>query len=235
MSRVLLIEDEDRLARSITVGLRDEGYLVDRAADGEEALWAAKPGHHDVMILDLRLPKLGGLEVCKRLRAGGMTIPILMLTACDAPADVVAGLDRGADDYLTKPFEFAVLLARMRALLRRGSAGASSRLRHADLELDAVEKRVWREGREVQTSCMEFKLLEFLLLHAGHVQSKTRISAALWDDELGPDSNVLEVLVSNLRKKLDRGSARPLLHTRRGVGYYLGVDHHDAGATKAAS
>ncbi len=222
MSRVLLVEDEDRLARSIVVGLRDEGYVVDRAADGEEALWFANAGHHDALILDLRLPKVGGLEVCTRLRSRGVTTPILMLTACDAPQDVVTGLDLGADDYLTKPFEFAVLIARLRALLRRGSSGASARLRLADLEVDAAARRVWRGGHEVALNRMEFRLLEFLLLHAGKVQSKGRIAAALWDDELGPDSNVLEVLVSHLRRKIDRGSARPLLHTRRGVGYVVG-------------
>src|SRR5882672_3720011 len=136
MSRLLLIEDEDRLARSVTVGLRDEGYVVDRAADGEEALWLAAANHHDAVILDLRLPKLGGLEVCRRLREKGTKTPILVLTACDATQDVVAGLDRGADDYLTKPFQFAELLARLRALLRRGSSGSSAVLRLADLEVD---------------------------------------------------------------------------------------------------
>jgi DNA-binding response OmpR family regulator len=197
---------------------------VDRAADGEEALWCAEPGHHDLVILDVRLPRIGGLEVCRSLRAKGRRIPILMLTACDAPQDVVAGLDRGADDYLTKPFHFAVLLARIRALLRRGSAGASASLRLADLELDTAARTVHREGREIAVTDMEFRLLEFLLLHAGAVQSKARLTAAMWDDEAGPESNVLEVLISNLRRKLDRGSARPLLHTRRGAGYVLAVD-----------
>jgi len=221
MSRLLLVEDEDRLARSLVVGLQDEGYLVDRAGDGEEALWLAAAGHHDAVILDLRLPKVGGLEVCRTLRSKGTRTPILMLTACDAPQEVVTGLDVGADDYLTKPFEFGVLLARIRALLRRGSEGKSAKLRLADLELDAATHAVWRDGREVALSRLEFRLLEFLLLHAGAVQSKARITAALWDDEIGPDSNVLEVLVSNLRRKIDRGSARPLLHTRRGAGYVL--------------
>ena len=146
---------------------------------------------------------------------------ILMVTACDTIQDVVAGLDLGADDYLTKPFEFAELLARIRALLRRGSLGSSARLRLADLELDTSSHTVWRGGREVAMSRMEFRLLEFLLLNAGCVLSKARISAALWKDEIGPESNVLEVLISNLRKKLDRSSARPLLHTRRGDGYVL--------------
>ncbi len=223
MSRLLLVEDEERLARSLEVGLRDEGYVVDRAADGEEALWLAGARHHDGVILDLRLPRVGGLEVCRRLRDRGDRTPILVLTACDATGDVVAGLDRGADDYLKKPFEFAELLARLRALVRRGSSGTAVRLRLADLELDAAARRVWRAGREVELTALEFRLLEFLLLHAGAVLERARIAAALWDDELGPDSNVLEVLVSNLRRKIDRGAAPHLLHTRRGSGYVLAV------------
>jgi two-component system OmpR family response regulator len=221
MSRLLLIEDEDRLARSVTIGLEDEGYLVDRAADGEEALWLAASDVHDALILDLRLPRIGGLEVCRRLRERGFKTPILVLTACDATQDVVAGLDRGADDYLTKPFEFTVLLARLRALLRRGSNGASALLRFADLELDVAARRVRRGDRPIRTTHLEFRLLEHLLLHARIVQSRGRIAAALWDDELGPESNVLEVLVSNLRRKLDRDGATALLHTVRGAGYVL--------------
>jgi DNA-binding response OmpR family regulator len=221
MSRLLLVEDEERLARSIAVGLRDEGYLVDRAADGEEALWYGESNLHDAVILDLRLPKIGGLDVCRRLRGRGATVPILMLTACDSTRDVVAGLDRGADDYLTKPFVFAELLARLRVLLRRGGAGTSARLQLADLSLDTASRQVWRGGREVALSAMEFRLLEFLLLHHGTVQSKSRIGAAIWADELGPESNVIEVLVSNIRRKLDRGVSSPLLHTRRGAGYLL--------------
>jgi len=221
MSRLLLVEDEEPLARSLAIGLRDEGYLVDRAADGEEALWEAQSRRHDAVILDLRLPRVGGLEVCRRLRERGDRTPILILTACDATDDVVAGLDRGADDYLRKPFAFAELLARVRALLRRGSNGASARLRVRDVELDTAAHRVWRGGREVAVTALEFRLLEFLLLHAGTVQSRDRIAAALWADELGPDSNVLEVLVAKLRRKLDRGAAEPLLRTRRGAGYFL--------------
>ncbi len=206
------------------VGLRDEGYAVDHARDGEEALWFAASGNHDAVLLDLRLPVIHGLEVCRRLRQRGARMPILILTACDATDDVVAGLDHGADDYVTKPFEFAELLARLRSLLRRGTPGASARLRLLDLEVDTASRTVWRGGREIALSNMEFKLLEFLLLHAGAVQSKARIAAALWDDEIGPTSNVVEVLVANIRRKIDRDAARPLLHTRRGAGYVLGSD-----------
>ena len=221
MSRLLLVEDEERLARSLAVGLRDEGYAVDHARDGDEGLWLAKAGHHDALILDVRLPKRSGLDLCRQLRAKGSKTPILMLTACDSTDAVVAGLDSGADDYLTKPFEFAELLARVRALLRRGSAGTSARLRVADLEIDTAARAVRRHGRDVALTNTEFRLLEYLMLHAGAVQSRARLAAAIWDDDLGPDSNVLEVLVSSLRKKIDRPPLRPLIHTRRGAGYVL--------------
>ena len=221
MARILLVEDEERLARSLLVGLRDEQYVVDHARDGEEALWQAEAGHHDLLVLDLRIPKVDGLEVCRRLRRKGSALPILMLTACDTTTDVVEGLDRGADDYLTKPFEFAELLARIRALLRRGSAGRSARLTLADLEMDVAARRAWRGGRELHLSTLEFRVLEHLLRNAGSVQSKARITAAVWQDEIGPDSNVLEVLVSSLRRKLDRDRAPALVHTRRGAGYLL--------------
>jgi DNA-binding response OmpR family regulator len=221
MARILLVEDEERLARSLLVGLRDEQYVVDHARDGEEALWQAEAGHHDLLVLDLRIPKVDGLEVCRRLRKKGSALPILMLTACDTTTDVVAGLDLGADDYLTKPFEFAELLARIRALLRRGSAGRSARLALADLEMDVAARRAWRGGRELHLSTLEFRVLEHLLRNAGSVQSKARITAAVWQDEIGPDSNVLEVLVSSLRRKLEREHAPALVHTRRGAGYLL--------------
>ena len=221
MTRLLLVEDEERLARSLIVGLAEEQYVVDHARDGEEALWMAAAGHHDVMVLDLRIPKVDGWEVCRRLRADGSALPILMLTACDTHEDVVAGLDLGADDYLPKPFEFSVLLARLRAILRRDTGARSARLCIADLEMDVKARRVWRAGSEVTLSNLEFRVLEHLMRHAGSVQSKSRISAAVWDNELGPESNVLEVLVSNLRRKLDRGFVPALLHTRRGAGYLL--------------
>lgn len=221
MARLLLVEDEERLARSLLVGLRDEQYVVDHARDGDEALWQAGAGHHDLVVLDLRIPKVDGLEVCRRLRAQGSVLPVLILTACDATTDVVKGLDCGADDYLTKPFEFAELLARIRSLLRRGSAGQSACLQLADLEMDVARRSVRRAGEEIVLSNLEFRVLEHLLRNAGAVQSKSRISAAVWDDELGPESNVLEVLISHLRRKLDHDRAAPLLHTRRGIGYVL--------------
>jgi DNA-binding response OmpR family regulator len=224
MTRLLLVEDEPSLARSILVGLKDEKYVVDHARDGEDALWQAESGNHDAVILDLRIPKVDGWEVCRRLRARGSAVPVLMLTACDALEDVVRGLDAGADDYLTKPFAFAELLARVRALLRRASTQRSARLRLADLELDPAARRVWRAEHEVVLTGHEYRVLEHLMRHAGAVQSKSRITAAVWDDDIGPDSNVLEVLISSLRRKLDCAGSPPLLHTRRGVGYLLAED-----------
>lgn len=221
MTRLLLVEDEPILARSLVMGLREEHYVVDHASDGEEALWHAQSGHHDVMILDLRIPKIDGWEVCRRIRADGSRIPILMLTACDTREDVVIGLDVGADDYLAKPFDFSELLARLRAMLRRTSMSHKERLSLADLEMDVGGHRVWRSGQEVCLSNLEFRVLEFLLRNNGAVQSKAKITASVWDDELGPESNVLEVIISNLRRKLDRDSAQQLLHTRRGAGYFL--------------
>jgi DNA-binding response OmpR family regulator len=196
MTRVLVVEDEPRLARSLQVGLHDENYVVDVGTDGEVALWHA-------------------------VRAAGADVPILMLTACDTTADVVAGLDAGADDYLTKPFELAELLARLRALLRRGARGGTARLCVAHLELDTAARAATLAGRELPLTNMEYRLLEFLMRHAGSVQSRQRIAAALWHDETGPESNVLEVLISGLRRKLQAGSAEHLLQTRRGVGYLL--------------
>jgi DNA-binding response OmpR family regulator len=224
MTRILLVEDEERLARPLVMGLREEQYVVDHARDGEEALWYASAEHHDLVVLDLRIPKIDGWEVCRRLRGNGSTVPILMLTACDTTDDIVAGLDLGADDYLTKPFEFTELLARLRAMLRRRAARRTARLAVADLEMDVKARRVWRAEKEITLSNMEFRVLEHLLRNAGSVQSKSRIGAAIWDDEIGPDSNVLEVLVSNLRRKIDRGFEPPLIHTRRGAGYLLSED-----------
>ena len=221
MTRILMVEDEERLARSLSVGLRDEQFVVDHAKDGEEAMWFASAGHHDLVLLDLRIPKIDGLDVCRRLRANGSLVPIVMLTACDTTQDIITGLDLGADDYLTKPFQFSELLARIRSVLRRGSTNRSARLCLADLEMDVKTHQVWRAEKEIRLSNMEYRVLEHLMLIAGSVQSKTRIAAAVWDDDIGPDSNVLEVLISHLRRKLDRDFETQLLHTRRGAGYIL--------------
>ncbi|MAW60350.1 MAG: DNA-binding response regulator [Planctomycetes bacterium] len=225
MTRILLVEDEPRLARSLVMGLRDEQFVVDHAEDGEQALWLAESGQHAAVLLDLRIPKLDGLEVCRRLRAAGSTVPILMLTACDTTEEIVQGLNLGADDYLTKPFQFAEMLARLRAVLRRPSGRRSPRLQVADLELDPSGQRVWRAGQEILLSNLEYRVLEHLMRHAGSVQSRARIAAAVWQDELGPESNVLEVIISHLRRKLDQDHDQKLLHTRRGAGYVLSEAH----------
>jgi len=222
MTRLLLVEDEDALAQALARGLREESYIVDRASDGPEALWAARSGLHDAMILDVRIPVLDGAAVCRRLRDERVCIPILMLSACDTTDDVVRGLDAGADDYVTKPFDFAQLLARLRALLRRGTAGTSSRLVVGELVLDLVTRDAARDGHEISLTETEFKLLELLMRNEGRVLPRSRLAAALWDDELGPCSNALEVHVANLRRKIDADPTRPrLLRTRRGVGYVL--------------
>jgi two-component system OmpR family response regulator len=224
MTRLLLVEDEESLADVLARGLREESYIVDRAADGAEALWLARSGLHDAMLLDVRIPGPDGTEVCRRLRGEGSALPILMLSACDTAEDVVRGLDVGADDYITKPFDFAILLARLRALLRRGSAGTSSVLTIGDLSLDLASRTVARSGQEVTLTEIEFRLLELLMRNAGRVQSRGRLAAALWEDELGPNSNALEVHIAHLRRKIDGDPARPhLLHTRRGIGYLLSL------------
>ncbi|HPF12622.1 MAG TPA: response regulator transcription factor [Planctomycetota bacterium] len=225
MSRLLFVEDEDRLARSVVLGLSEEGFVVDREADGESGLWRAQTMDYAVMVLDIRLPKLSGIQLCRRIRATGAAVPILMLTACDTTEDVVEGLNAGADDYLTKPFAFEELLARIRALLRRSSRSASPQLACGDLVLDPVERTATRAGREIPLSPMEFAVLEHLLLHVGAPQTKARLAAAIWKDEVGPPSNALEVCISSLRKKLSLPGQVDLIRTRRGVGYLIAPEH----------
>ncbi len=221
MAHLLVIEDEPRLALAIQRGLQDEGYAADVVRDGLLGLDAARNGHHDLLLLDLMLPGLPGLELCRRLRAGGSTVPVLVLTARDDPADVVKGLDAGADDYLAKPFAFEVLLARVRALLRRGSAQPSSRYHCGPVELDTATHEAWRDGVAVTLSAKEFQILELLMRRPGAVLSRARIAAALYEADMEPESNSIEVHVANLRRKLDRERAAPLIHTIRGVGYAL--------------
>ncbi|MEO6595466.1 MAG: response regulator transcription factor [Planctomycetota bacterium] len=221
MTSILIVEDEVALARALATGLREESYVVDVAHDGEEGLWAARTGTHDLLVLDLQLPRIGGIDVCRRLRQGGLRLPILMLTARDTTSDIVTGLDAGANDYLVKPFEFAELLARLRALSRIGTASTSAELTAADLRLDGAAHRVWRGGKEVALTTKEMQLLEYLLRHKGQVVSRRRLIEALWDHDDDPESNALEVHVASLRRKIDRGAEVTLLHTVRGAGYVL--------------
>ena len=219
--RILVVEDETAIAAALRRGLEDELFVVDVANDGEEALWAARSGAYGVVILDVLLPRLSGMEVCRRLRREGVAVPILMLTARDATRDVVLGLDSGANDYLTKPFAFEELLARVRALLRASSSARATVVEIDDLVVDTAGHRVTRGGEEIDLTAKEYQLLEFLAVHEGAVLSKERLSEALWAHDCEPDSNAIEVYVANLRRKIDRGRAKPLLHTVRCAGYVL--------------
>jgi heavy metal response regulator len=219
--RLLLVEDDPNLGRFIQKGLQEERYAVDVAMDGEEGLFLATVNQYDLIILDIMLPKLDGLGVCRKLRAERKTTPVLMLTARETIEDRVAGLDTGADDYLTKPFAFAELLARVRALLRRGSVLPSGRLKVLDLELDPVSHRVWRAGQEIPLTNKEFSLLEYLLRNANQVLTRTAIIEHIWDIHYDSMTNIVDVHIRALRAKIDRSFPTPLIHTVRGVGYVL--------------
>jgi len=219
--RLLIVEDDSNMARFLQKGLQEERYAVDVATDGEEGLFLASVNPYDLIILDLMLPKLDGLAVCARLRAERKTTPILLLTALESVASKVDGLNTGADDYLTKPFAFAELVARARALLRRGSGQQVGRLAVADLELDPVSHRVWRGGREIVLTNKEFALLEYLLRNADQVLTRTAIVEHIWDIHYDSMTNIVDVHVRALRAKIDRDFSPALIHTVRGVGYVL--------------
>jgi two-component system copper resistance phosphate regulon response regulator CusR len=219
--RVLLVEDESRVAAFIAKGLREQAYAVDLAADGERAVYLATVNEYDLVILDVMLPVKDGHAVCRELRAAGFRSPILMLTARDAVDDRVAGLDSGADDYLTKPFDFKELLARLRALSRRPREVRPPSLRVDDLTLDTASHAVSRGGRPINLTAKEYALLEFLVLNQGRVVGRERIAQHVWNESFDAFSNVIDVYVKRLRAKLDAGPARRLIHTRRGEGYVL--------------
>ncbi len=219
--RILVVEDEKRLASFLSNGLRENGYAVDIAADGVEAAHLGKSEVYDIILLDILLPKQSGFEVLRQLRQAGVATPILCLTARDALGDKVTGLDLGADDYLAKPFNFAELLARIRALLRRAPGVAPTTLRCADLELDPATHRVTRAGKEIDLTPREYALLEFLLRRAGAVVTRTAILEAVWDMNFDSLTNVLDVLVNRLRAKVDYPFSKRLIHTMRSVGYVL--------------
>jgi two-component system, OmpR family, response regulator len=219
--RVLVVEDEVKMARAIRRGLEQEGYAVDTAADGTEGWFQASENPYDAIVLDVMLPGLDGFEVCRRLRAAGRWAPVLMLTARDAVPDRIDGLDAGADDYLVKPFAFGELLARLRALLRRGAGERPVVLSCGDVVLDPARHTVTRAGQPVELSAREFALLEFLMRHPGEVVSRTAILEHVWDYDYDGMSNVIDVYVGYLRRKLEQPFGRPLIRTVRGVGYAL--------------
>jgi two-component system OmpR family response regulator len=219
--RALVVEDEVKMAGLLRRGLEEEGYAVDVAGDGKEALWLASENPYDAIVLDVMLPDLDGLEVCKRLRDSGHWSPVLMLTARDGVPDRVSGLDAGADDYLTKPFSFAELLARLRALVRRGAPERPAALRVGDLTLDPAARRVTRDGAPIELTAREFALLEYLMRHPGEVLSRTRLIEHVWDFAYEGDSNVVDVYIRYLRQKIDRPFGRASLETVRGAGYRL--------------
>jgi two-component system OmpR family response regulator len=215
--RLLVVEDEERLATALRRGLMAEGFAVDLAADGQDGLEMARHGGYDAMILDVMLPKLSGYRVVRQLRAERQWLPVLMLSAKDGEYDQADGLDCGADDYLTKPFSYVVLLARLRALLRRGGRERPTVLAHGDVELDPGERRVTVGGGEVVLTAREFALLEYLIRHPGQVVSKTELLDHVWDAALDTAPNAVEVYVGYLRRKI----GRERLETVRGAGYRL--------------
>jgi two-component system OmpR family response regulator len=219
--RVLVVEDETRLAAGLRKGLEAEGFAVDVALDGVDGLWLAREVPYAAIVLDVMLPGLSGYRLCRSLREEGIWTPILMLTARDAESDEVDALDAGADDYLTKPFSYAVLVARLRALVRRGAPERPTTLAVGDLRLDPAGKRVWRGDVEVVLTARELALLEFLMRRQGDVLSKLEILEHVWDYAFEGDPNIVEVYVGHLRGKLDRPFGRTTIQTLRGVGYRL--------------
>lgn len=222
--RILIVEDEAKMASLIRRGLAKEGMAADVAGSGEDALWMAEATDYDAIVLDVMLPGIDGFEVCQRLRAAGVWSPILMLTARDAVADRVAGLDRGADDYLTKPFSYAELLARLRALFRRGSKERPTELQVGDLRLDPATRRVWRAEVEIGLSPKEFALLETLMRRPGQPLSRFQLLEHAWDYEYENRSNVVDSYIRFLRRKIDRPFGIESIETVRGVGYRLRED-----------
>ena len=224
--RILVIEDDANVSGFVAKGLREAGHVVDLADNGKDGLFLATTEAYDALVLDRMLPQVDGLAVLRTLRTSGNATPVLLLSALGEVDDRVQGLRAGGDDYLTKPFAFVELLARIEALARRPRAGAAPEtlLRVADLELDLLARTVRRGGQAIELQPREFRLLEYLMRHAGQVVTRTMLLEAVWDYHFDPQTNVIDVHVSRLRAKLDRGHARPLIHTVRGAGYRLADD-----------
>jgi heavy metal response regulator len=219
--RILIVEDEKKVAGFIKKGFEEETYAVDIAYDGEEGLHMALQNQYDLIVLDLMLPVLDGLEVLSRLRKDRVNSPIILLTAKDSVEDKVKGLNQGADDYLTKPFAFSELLARTRVLLRRGQAETKTLLKIGELTLDLVSHKVNREGEEIELTGKEYSLLEYFMRNPGKVLTRTMIAEHVWDYNFDTFTNVIDVYINHLRKKIDKNYSIKLLHTLRGVGYVM--------------
>jgi two-component system OmpR family response regulator len=224
--RVLVVEDDPDLADILRQGLVEEDYAVDLSIDGEDGLWRATTVDYDAVVLDILLPFVSGLEILKEMRAKGRRAPVLLLTARDATDDRVRGLDLGADDYLVKPFAWDELLARLRALIRRGPRGSDGVLRYRDLEVDSTKKEVRRDGDTLQLTAKEFQILHVLIRHPERVFSRTEIIERVYDDDYDGMSNTIDVLLSRLRKKLGGSNGDGMIRTVRGVGYALGGGGH---------
>ncbi len=222
--KLLLVEDDRKIAAALRRGLEAEHYTVDHAADGDNGLWMAREGTYDLIILDILLPGRNGFRVCADLRAEDNWTPVLMLTAKDGELDEAEALDTGADDYLTKPFSFPVLLARIRALTRRSGGRAKTTLSAGDLRLDPAQRRVWRGDAEIQLTARQFDVLEFLMRRAGDVLSKAEILDGVWEYDFEGDPNIVEVYIGRLRRRIDEPFGRRAIETVRGAGYRLAAD-----------
>ncbi len=219
--RIVIVEDEKSLADIIRKGLEEEGYAVDVAYNGEDGLFMSENEPSDIIILDIMLPVIDGMTILKRIRNAGIKTPVLMLTAKDALMDKVSGLDSGADDYLTKPFLFEELLARIRALIRRGSEVKSSIIEIGDLIIDTASHEVKRDGKLISLSAREYALLEYMAINKNKALSRTTLTEHLYDQDFDLDSNVIDVFINRIRNKIDRGFGEKLIHTVRGAGYML--------------
>lgn len=223
--KILLIEDDDPIALYIVKGLSEEGFTVDRAGNGRDGLFHASDSSYDAIILDRMLPMIDGMAVLGAIRGAGIETPVIILSALGTPEDRVEGLTSGSDDYLVKPFAFAELLARLKLLLRRGMVtSVETRLTCGDLEMDLLSRKVKRAGKAMDLQPREFRLLEYLLRHAEQVVTRTMLLEGVWDYHFDPGTNVIDVHVSRLRRKIDDGFEKPLLHTIRGAGYRLGLE-----------
>lgn len=223
--RILLIEDNERLAQAVAKGLREQSFAIDVAFDGENALYQAEINDYDLIVLDVMIPAPDGFVVCRELREKNLQTPVLMLTARDAIEDKIYGLDAGADDYLTKPFEFGELLARIRAILRRRTGAiVQTKIEIADLEIDTNSQRVWRGRREIVLTTKEYALLEFMAREKGKVLGRAEIAEHCWDENFDAFSNIIDVYIKRLRVKIDDSFDVKLIHTRRGAGYILDDD-----------